>query len=132
MTQCCEICWIKKSHVNYLSPKIQNELIALLSQEVHDQTVSEIKEAEFYSVIMDTTQDISKVDQLSQIFRYVTVRKDENDNPLGLDVTESFLGFQNITDQTSEGLQQKSLISSKVRVCRLKHAEARDMTRLVS
>lgn len=105
----------KKSHVNYLSPAIQNELIALLSKRVHDEIVSEIKDAEFYSIIMDTTQEISKVDQLSQIFRYVKVRKDENDNPLGIDVTESFLGFQNITDQTAEGLQQKilDLIQSK-------------------
>ncbi|KAF3837878.1 hypothetical protein F7725_009646 [Dissostichus mawsoni] len=27
---------------------------------------------------MDTTQDISKVDQLSQVFRYVTIANDEN------------------------------------------------------
>uniref|UniRef100_A0A3B1J2K6 DUF4371 domain-containing protein n=1 Tax=Astyanax mexicanus TaxID=7994 RepID=A0A3B1J2K6_ASTMX len=105
----------KKSNVNYLSPSIQNELIALLSQRVHDEIVSEIKEAEFYSVIMDTTQDLSKVDQLSQVFRYVTVRKDEADNAIAVDINESFLGFQNISDQTAQGLETKitELIQSK-------------------
>lgn len=80
----------------------------MLSQKVTVQIVSEIKEREFYSIIMDTTQDISKVDQVSQVFRYVSIRKDEIDNPLGIDVTVSFLTFHSITDQTAEGLQQKN------------------------
>lgn len=75
-----DIKFFLKKDISYLSLEIQNELNALLSREVHDQIVSEIKEAEFYSIIRDTTQDISKVNQLSQIFRCVTVRKDKNDN----------------------------------------------------
>lgn len=50
----------KEGNVNYLSPSIQNELIALLSNKVQDQIISELKGAEFYSIIMDTTQDSVK------------------------------------------------------------------------
>ena len=69
------------SKLNYLSHTIQNELIALLSQKEQEEIVTAIKQAEFYSVIMEMTQDITKVDQLSQVFRYVTVETDEKDQP---------------------------------------------------
>ena len=102
-------CLKRKKKVNYLSPKIQNELISLLAQTVKKQIVSDIKEAGIYSVIMDTTQDVTKVDQLSQVFRYVTVSKDENDNAIAVDINESFLGFENVSDQSAEGLEGKIL-----------------------
>lgn len=45
---------------------------------------------------MDTTQALTKVDHLSQVFRYI-ICKNEND-AIAVDINERFLGFENISD----------------------------------
>ena len=70
---------------------------------IQDEIVKEIHEAEFYSVIMNTTQDISKVYQLSQVIRCVTTPKDENDNPLVVKIHESLMGFHAVHHQSTCG-----------------------------
>ena len=112
-----------KSKVKYLSPVIQNELIQILSSAVHNDIVAELKEAGFYSIITDTTQDLSKVDQLSQIFRYVVIHKDENGEPNKVEIKEAFLGFENVHDHSASGISDKTveLIEKKglsLRMCR--------------
>jgi len=78
----------------YLSPKIQNELlIETLGNELEAQLVDNIKNAPFYSIITDTTQDISKIDQLSQTFRYAEIIEDANGRPTEIRVMEIFLGY---------------------------------------
>ena len=54
--------------IKYLSPAIRNELLGILSKSVKDEMVNEMKSAPFFSIMMDTTQDLDKTDQLSQIF----------------------------------------------------------------
>ena len=79
----------KPNHsMKYISPLVQNELIIALS----DHT-EEIKSALFYSIIADTTQDISKINQLSLIIRHVKIVNDANGKPVEIKITESFLGF---------------------------------------
>ena len=95
-----------ESKTKYLSPQIQNEIISIMAQKVQNEIVKEVHDAEFYSVIMDTTQDISKVDQLSQVLRYVTISKDENDTPLEVKIHESFMGFHAVHDQSASGLEK--------------------------
>jgi hypothetical protein len=46
--------------IHYLSPQIQNELIELLANNLETELLQDIKSAPFFSIIMDTTQDISK------------------------------------------------------------------------
>lgn len=99
--------------IRYLSSTIQNEIIDLLSKTVIDKIVGDLKEAPFYAIIMDTTQDISKVDQMSKVFRYVKIEKDENDKPTEIKIKESFLGFTKIDDQTADGLVQEIIDSIK-------------------
>lgn len=99
--------------IRYLSPTIQNEIVDLLSKTVIDKIVIDIKEATFYAIIMDTTQDISKVDQMSKVFRYVNIEKDENDKPTEIKIKESFLGFTKIDDQTADGLVKEIIDSIK-------------------
>lgn len=93
-------------HHRYLSPSIQNELIQILSEKVKSEIIKDICDAQFFSVILDTTQDITKKDQLSQVFRYVTVHKDSSGIPVALAVNESFLGFKVVDDQSAGGLEQ--------------------------
>uniref|UniRef100_A0A1B6JGE6 DUF4371 domain-containing protein n=1 Tax=Homalodisca liturata TaxID=320908 RepID=A0A1B6JGE6_9HEMI len=86
-----------QSKVKYLSPKIQNEMIMFASQHVLDEVVSEIQAAPFFSLVLDTTQDVSKTDQLSIVIRHVAVQNYEK-----LEIKESFLGFIALTGQNSE------------------------------
>ena len=93
--------------VKYLSPAIQNEIICIIANRVKCDIQEEIKSAPFFSVIMDTTQDISKIDQLSQVYRYVTIQRDENNNAKDIMINKAFLGFEVAVDTTAAELQNK-------------------------
>lgn len=97
--------------VNYLSPTIQNEIISLMAGEVSKEIISEIRSAPFFSIIMDTTQDIAKIDQLSEVYRYVKVLSDENNKPLKLKICETFTSFTEVKDQSASGLKSKIIQS---------------------
>ncbi|XP_065667803.1 uncharacterized protein LOC136088075 [Hydra vulgaris] len=59
-----------KGNVNYLSKTICEELIDIMSQKVLTHIITEIKKTKYWGIIVDSTPDISHVDQLSVIFRY--------------------------------------------------------------
>ncbi|XP_065650982.1 zinc finger MYM-type protein 1-like [Hydra vulgaris] len=59
-----------KGNVNCLSKTICEELIDIMSQKVLTHIITEIKKAKYWRIIVDSTPDISHVDQLSVIFRY--------------------------------------------------------------
>lgn len=54
----------------YLSHESQNEFIDLLSTEVKEKVIAEIKETDIYSIMADTTPDILHQDQLSVCIQY--------------------------------------------------------------
>lgn len=72
--------------MKYLSHEIQDEIIYILSQRVKADIINEINKALFYSIIMDTTQDVSKIDQLSQVYCYVTVVKNDMDSATDIQI----------------------------------------------
>ena len=49
----------KETHVHYLGKTIQNELISLLSNSIRTKILFDLKEATYYSIIVDCTPDIS-------------------------------------------------------------------------
>ncbi|XP_065668119.1 uncharacterized protein LOC136088349 [Hydra vulgaris] len=59
-----------KGNINYLSKTICEELIDIMSQKVLTHIITEIKKAKYWGIIVDSTPDISHVDQFSVIFRY--------------------------------------------------------------
>ena len=88
--------------VTYLSHDIQNELIDILYTNVVQNIIEEVLHEKYYSLILDTTQDVSKIDQLSLVLRYVQInqKKEPSNN-----IIESFLGCFSINDQTSSGFK---------------------------
>ncbi|GBP12872.1 Zinc finger MYM-type protein 1 [Eumeta japonica] len=54
-----------KGSTRYSSATIQNEMIEILGTKLETHLLEQIKASPFFAIIMDTTQDISKVDQLS-------------------------------------------------------------------
>nr|CAI5817613.1 unnamed protein product [Callosobruchus analis] len=101
-----------KGEINYLSPTIQNEIISLLGTTVRNNIISEIK-APFLTIILDTTQDLSKIDQLSVVFRYISVTENDDNVPNEIKIYESFLGYIAVTDCSAAGLKSVILNLTK-------------------
>jgi hypothetical protein len=74
---------MQPGRVRYLSPSIQNEFIDLMGREVDSCIVSKIKEAIYFSIMVDSTPDASRQEQMSVITRYVS----------NFQICESFLGY---------------------------------------
>lgn len=82
-------------HVTYLSSRSQNEFIDLLFLETRNQIIDEIKKAKIYSVLADTTPDITHQDRLAVCVRYV--------NNYG-DVKERLLEINESVDKSGLGI----------------------------
>ena len=98
-----------KGTVKYLSPAIQNEIIECLGTNLEKSLINEINSSPFFSLIVDTTQDITKIDQMSIIFRYVQIIRDETCKPLKLNIKETFMGFHNTTNHSASGMTEQIL-----------------------
>ena len=59
-----------KGHVSYFSSTVCEEFLDVIATKVSD-IISEIKQAKYYLVSVDSTSDITNVDQLTIIFWYV-------------------------------------------------------------
>lgn len=57
--------------VSYFSKTIYEEFIGLMGNCVHDKIKMELKAAKYYSIVVDSTPDVSHCDQLAFIIRYI-------------------------------------------------------------
>lgn len=86
-------------HTSYLLKTTCEEFIHLIASSILDHIISEIKSCKYYSVSLDSTPDISHIDQLTLIVRYVL--------PSG--PVERFVKFLDMEGHTAEQLAQSLL-----------------------
>lgn len=88
-----------KGNTSYLSANICNQFIGIMGKQVLMKIVGELKAAKYFSISIDSTPDLSHVDQLTFFVRYV---KD------GVPV-ERFLQFFPIKEHKAEYLTETVL-----------------------
>lgn len=84
-------------YTSYLSSTTIDEFIDLMAKKVFNVIISEIKCAKFYSIILDSTPDLSHTDQLTFVIRYVS----SDFEPI-----ERFLTFISISSHSSQYLEE--------------------------
>jgi hypothetical protein len=61
-----------RGHISYVSNTICDEFIEILGEHIRKSIVQEIKDAKYFSIIVDSTSDIENIDQLILVIRYVS------------------------------------------------------------
>ena len=84
----------------YLSPKIQNELIQVVSDCLRNRLLAKLRNCAFYSIIVDTTSDITRADQVSIVLRWVSIECEV------VTIKETFVGFVHTMVSTAQGLAE--------------------------
>lgn len=85
---------------SYLGDKIQNQIVSILATQIQSYILNLCRANKYFSVILDCTPDVSHVEQISIIIRFVNF----NTNLRQLEIREHFLAFCPITDATGAGL----------------------------
>ncbi|CAH0553503.1 unnamed protein product [Brassicogethes aeneus] len=84
---------------------VMKQVISMPSEKI----ISNISSAPFFSLMLDTTQDIAKKDQLSIIIRTVHIIRDLNNIATSFEIKENFLRFYELKDQSAQGMSEKIL-----------------------
>lgn len=84
-----------RGSTSYLSSTICEEFISLMGEKTKQAIATELQRAKYFSVIVDSTPDLSHVDQLTFVFRFVSEAGK---------VAERFIGFEPIHSHTGSSL----------------------------
>jgi hypothetical protein len=88
-----------QGHTSYLSNMVCEEFIYLMAKRVLQNILDELKASKYFSVSVDSTPDISHVDQLTCILRYV----------LSSGPVERFVAFLDMQGHTGKVLAESLL-----------------------
>ncbi|CAH1993310.1 unnamed protein product [Acanthoscelides obtectus] len=86
------------SRAMYTSSVIQNEVIELCGSAIQTQVLNRVKEAGFFTILADETQDISRREQLALCLRYVHCSSGKSV------IREDFLEFIHVEDVSAQAL----------------------------
>ncbi|KAL4108068.1 hypothetical protein QTP88_018325 [Uroleucon formosanum] len=86
-----------KGNTSYLSFYTYEQFISIMSEKVLETIIKEVKAATYFSISIDSTPDITHIDQLSFIIRYVL----PNGEPV-----ERFIGFIDDAGHKAESLTE--------------------------
>ncbi|XP_038637303.1 zinc finger MYM-type protein 1-like [Scyliorhinus canicula] len=103
-----------KGNPSYLSKTTCEELIQLMAQKVHALIVDEVKSSGYFSLSVDSTPDLSHIDQLSVVLRYLKYGQ-----PI-----ERFLTFLEMKSHTGEEMANQVLQYLR-EACRLNFSKCR-------
>lgn len=91
--------WLnRKSRNKWLGHDVINESLHMLGAAVRDKILAEIRECEFFAIMLDETTDISTKEQVSICIRTVSADKYQ--------INEYFIGFYNTDRTDAESLFQ--------------------------
>ena len=90
-------------NATYVSKTTQNDLIESCGNVIRQKISDNVHKAKYFTVLADETTDVSRVEQLTIILRYVSHRSGTSV------VVEDFVGFQPVADLTGEGIANKIL-----------------------
>lgn len=96
-------------HTHYLGKEIQNEIINLSAKNIRIHILKCLKKAKYYSIVFDCTPDISKNEQMTMIFKCVTISEDTGE----VTINEHFLDFIQLYDTT--GLNMTKVVLEKLK-----------------
>jgi len=83
----------------YISPTIQNDLITVIGKIIQDRLVNRINRAKSFSILVDETTDISRIEQMSLCIRYV-----DEDPEHQFMLREDFLKFVSVENTTGKNI----------------------------
>ncbi|OXA39897.1 Zinc finger MYM-type protein 1 [Folsomia candida] len=94
---------LEHGKVNYMSPRTQNEFISIAGSHLRSSILKDIKSRKFFSLMLDSTPDISHSEQISFIVRTVAVSEE------GCKIEENFIDFINFEGKTGEQITEMIL-----------------------
>ena len=99
--RCRDIPWLQdqldsmlKRHHQWTAPRIQNEILSIVSKFVLDHIINQVKAVGPFSIIADETSDISNLEQVSLYLRFVQ----------DAEIHEKFIGFMETASTTGQSL----------------------------
>lgn len=106
--------WLGRSGHKWLSHDVQNEILEMMASTVLEKNLEIIRAAPFFSLMLDETSDISRMEQISMSIRIVS-----ND----LSICEIFFGFYDTSNTKSETLF--SIVQNVFKSCKLEFKNLR-------
>ena len=73
-----QFCKLNRNANTYLSNTIQNEILDYVGFSLKEKLKRDILTSKYYTIIIDSTPDISKLDQYALVLRYVKILDSEN------------------------------------------------------
>ncbi|KAL4091240.1 hypothetical protein QTP88_025962 [Uroleucon formosanum] len=89
------------SFASYTSPNVQNEIITICGNLIQENILKNIRNAKYFSILVDETKDVSRLEQMSFCVRYV--------DGVSNCIMEDFLEFSIVHDMTGKGLSTSIL-----------------------